>query len=379
LAWYLGDTATSRELFETVSAHDDLYITWRVHATSALALMEAWEGHLSRAEEHSRTALRLARSYGLEEHTSTLDARLAAAHVHRTRGHFRRAHALLDEVDRTATDLHRPTTLAASTVERAWLHLVTRDPKGGLAAIARYRSSGELTPPPLVLDQLRAVEIRLLLAVGQVHLAQTALAAACEQQSRATRDGDIPTVALQHDLARLAMAVPISVAYRDLARARAALDELAVLRPHDHPSAIDHALWGAILDYEGGHRRQSLRRAAVVAKAASAQRHVTLFSEAGEPGHRLLRALAHADPSPHVLELLGFSTAPRSTTGDVVLSERELEVVRYLPSPMSNAEIAAMLYVSLNTLKTHLRAIYHKLGVQDRRHAIRRAQELGLA
>jgi len=46
---------------------------------------------------------------------------------------------------------------------------------------------------------------------------------------------------------------------------------------------------------------------------------------------------------------------------------------------LSSAEIAAHLYISLNTLKTHLRNIYGKLDVRGRREAIQRAQELGIA
>jgi LuxR family maltose regulon positive regulatory protein len=45
---------------------------------------------------------------------------------------------------------------------------------------------------------------------------------------------------------------------------------------------------------------------------------------------------------------------------------------------MSNQEIAAELFVSVNTVKTHLKAIYRKLDVDDRRSAVRRARELTL-
>ena len=61
------------------------------------------------------------------------------------------------------------------------------------------------------------------------------------------------------------------------------------------------------------------------------------------------------------------------------MSRRELEVARYLPTPLSSAEIAGRLYISLNTLKTHLRTIYCKLGATNRREAIQRAEELGIA
>jgi LuxR family maltose regulon positive regulatory protein len=60
------------------------------------------------------------------------------------------------------------------------------------------------------------------------------------------------------------------------------------------------------------------------------------------------------------------------------LSEREAAVLRFLPTMMSNQEIATELFVSVNTVKTHLKAIYRKLDVADRREAIRRARDLTL-
>jgi LuxR family maltose regulon positive regulatory protein len=60
------------------------------------------------------------------------------------------------------------------------------------------------------------------------------------------------------------------------------------------------------------------------------------------------------------------------------LSERELSVLRYLPSRLSNREIGDELYVSLNTVKSHLKTIYRKLDVDRRDDAVRRARQLGL-
>lgn len=61
------------------------------------------------------------------------------------------------------------------------------------------------------------------------------------------------------------------------------------------------------------------------------------------------------------------------------LSDRELDVLRMLHGELSGPEIAASLFVSLNTLRTHTKNIYSKLGVNNRRAAVRRAGELGLA
>ena len=60
------------------------------------------------------------------------------------------------------------------------------------------------------------------------------------------------------------------------------------------------------------------------------------------------------------------------------LTERELAVLRYLPTKLSQREISTELYVSLNTVKTHTAAIYRKLGVGDRKSAVRAAREFGI-
>lgn len=60
------------------------------------------------------------------------------------------------------------------------------------------------------------------------------------------------------------------------------------------------------------------------------------------------------------------------------LTEREQDVLRLMAAGLSNPEIAQELYLSLNTVKTHTRGIYGKLGVSNRTQATNRARELGL-
>ena len=58
------------------------------------------------------------------------------------------------------------------------------------------------------------------------------------------------------------------------------------------------------------------------------------------------------------------------------LSARELDVLRLLGTDLDGPDIARELFVSLNTVRTHTKNIYAKLGVNNRRAAVRRAEEL---
>ena len=60
------------------------------------------------------------------------------------------------------------------------------------------------------------------------------------------------------------------------------------------------------------------------------------------------------------------------------LSDSELRVLRYLPTNLTGPEIASELYVSFNTVKTHVRNLYTKLGTHARSETVARARDLGL-
>ena len=71
--------------------------------------------------------------------------------------------------------------------------------------------------------------------------------------------------------------------------------------------------------------------------------------------------------------------AARQQAGTVErLTERERAILALLPGPLSQREIAAALFVTPNTLKSHLRAVYRKLGAVSRNEAVVRARSLGL-
>lgn len=68
----------------------------------------------------------------------------------------------------------------------------------------------------------------------------------------------------------------------------------------------------------------------------------------------------------------------RAATFGQELSEREVVVLRLLAAGLSQREIATQLYISPNTVKTHLRATYRKLGAATRGQALHHARDLGI-
>ena len=130
--------------------------------------------------------------------------------------------------------------------------------------------------------------------------------------------------------------------------------------------------------------------------ATSLERSLDLAEPAGlrrliiEHGNRvrplLHRHVRHGTAHPAIvgeaLDAIEHRGGERSRSVAVLLaeplSERERAILRYLPTMMSNHEIAAELFVSVNTVKTHLKAIYRKLDASGRREAVQRGRELGL-
>ena len=83
------------------------------------------------------------------------------------------------------------------------------------------------------------------------------------------------------------------------------------------------------------------------------------------------RYLARVESRHH----LASPVADTARSSRVQLTERELAVLRYLPTKLTQRDIAAALYVSMNTVKTHTNAIFRKLGVSDRKSAVQAARD----
>jgi LuxR family maltose regulon positive regulatory protein len=125
--------------------------------------------------------------------------------------------------------------------------------------------------------------------------------------------------------------------------------------------------------------------AAAEAALAAAEPHRLVFPFVMADSADLLEVLprhetAHGALLADVLDLLrggsrsSFEREPRSQSEE--LSPSELRVLGYLPTNLTRPEIAHQLHVSINTVNTHIRNLYAKLGAQDRSAAVHRAREL---
>src|SRR5690606_15274220 len=112
-----------------------------------------------------------------------------------------------------------------------------------------------------------------------------------------------------------------------------------------------------------------------------------LFLDEGPAAESLLRGYLREHPRGPVGRMADLVlssgegravAAPRILVGGEQLSERELEVTALLATDLTGPEIAARLFVSINTLRTHTKHIFTKLDVKTRRAAVSRARELGL-
>jgi LuxR family maltose regulon positive regulatory protein len=102
------------------------------------------------------------------------------------------------------------------------------------------------------------------------------------------------------------------------------------------------------------------------------------FHRGGDEVHELLVRTAgtHGHHEPFVARVRALVAPVSAAEG--LLTTRELELLAELPSLRTAEEIAESMYLSVNTVKTHIRGIYRKLGVNSRRDAVQTARRRGL-
>lgn len=246
--------------------------------------------------------------------------------------------------------------------------------------------------------------VRLKLAQGDVAGAATVLAEADQflrQHNFAHRRAEVAAARVlvllrQGNLAAAAHLAqtqdfPISLARVHLKQGDPAA-ALAILEPRQrqveakgwHDEQLTIMILKAVAFHIRGEKERAVQILGDTLELAEPGGFIRIFIDEGPPMEALLRETTkHGTVSNYVRQLLEAfgNTEGRTPVSQHLiepLSERELEVLKLLKTELNGPEIARELMVSLNTVRTHTKSIYNKLGVNNRRMAVRRAEELDL-
>jgi LuxR family transcriptional regulator, maltose regulon positive regulatory protein len=343
----------------------------RADCLGYLALAEAVQGQLSRAAGHADEAIEVMRSVSesVTEHiTSAVSIALASVHVQR--GDMQETHAQLKRAEAALRICPDVLLSALACLVAAQRRLAEGRSVAASEMIRRARQ--DWSPPGWLEHRLTILESRAQVLAGDI-TAALAVARSADPQS-------VPEAA-----AALAHAW---LAAGDYQAARGALDAVA-----GAPEGIGLAGWlvDAQLSYGTGDTRRgrrSLERALQLAKPERMKLPFVMEQAWMRPVLRRDPELAQASREmlePAAAAVAAVPAQRRQPSADeqpplVVerLSEREREVLTLLSGMLSTAEIASEMYLSVNTVKTHLRSIYRKLSAAHRGEAVRRARQLQL-
>jgi LuxR family transcriptional regulator, maltose regulon positive regulatory protein len=342
---------------------------------SQLAVLHAMRGALGQAFRLGSNAVELAARRGWSSSVQAAGAYFALAWVHYHRDDLVEASRYLDQAAaQSRVRPEWPLTLAVAMLQ-ARLQRTRGDLAGSLATVASARRG--LTgwrPPALLWRWLVLTDAELRSAAGQTqsaHVLREGL-----EESGPLRAGEAVVLARLH----LAEGDPAG-ATATLAPCLDGTAPSGLLSVPPEAWLLDALAGDALADRD--RAAASLERALVLAEHEGVRRS---FLDAGAPARSLLARYRHRSPTSwsYLDELLQASaesaraTAPPPPALIEQLTEREWTVLRYLPSLMTYEEIAFDLYLSLNTVKSHVSAIFRKLGVSGRRQAVRSARELHL-
>jgi LuxR family maltose regulon positive regulatory protein len=148
-------------------------------------------------------------------------------------------------------------------------------------------------------------------------------------------------------------------------------------------SVIEVLVLQALAHQRGGDVAAALESLEHALTLAEPEGYVRIFVDEGPPMAALLEAAVakRRIASEYARQLLAAfgkaeNTTPIKRASIEALSERERDVLRLLATDLEGPEIARQLMVSLSTVRTHTKNIYSKLGVNNRRAAVRRGEEL---
>jgi LuxR family transcriptional regulator, maltose regulon positive regulatory protein len=344
-----------------------------------LAAVEMFRSY-AQADERSRQAIEMAERHGWVSDPAAGIACMALGTMLTWQGRLDEAEPWVQRAERTLTAEAQPATGHAIRYIRGLLELARGRDADTLAAfraaepLARQLAASHYTVP-----RARALMAHALVRLGDTEGAEQALA----ELGGPDRD---------HGETRIATAL-LRLAQNDPQAAVAALAPVLDGAPSvlpwiglAHAFLLEAIARDALGDQAAAGR--ALERALDLAEPDGA---LTIFLLHPAPGlleRHARHGTAHAALIAEVQSLLaGNRSAPRpgSQAGwarsrglDEQLTHSEIRVLRYLPTQLTGPEIADELFLSVNTVSTHTRHLYAKLGVHSRREAVDRARALGL-
>lgn len=336
-----------------------------INAAAHLALLQCERGDLDAAQDEARAVIELVTGLGWTVSIQVVAAYLTLARVALDRDdHSDADHWLgrVAEVEAVAPESHIQLAAAALTALR---QADAGDLEGALTALRSTTASVVGSAPPALADRLLQVEADLLCRSGDL-----------ERAGEVLRGSPGPVTA---ESAR-ALA-HLSFRAGDLAAAEAALapfpDDGATTRGRVEGALLRSVIAGRQDRAAGLSRLED----ALIAAAPIGMRRPFLVHAADLRDLLGARIEAGTAVAAFAVDLARRMSGQRSRPPVVqaaALTEREQLVLRYIASTLSNAEIASELYLSVNTVKSHQRMVYRKLGADGRRDAVRRAKELRL-
>jgi LuxR family transcriptional regulator, maltose regulon positive regulatory protein len=326
------------------------------------------------AMEHSRQAAELAERHGWTGEPAAGLASLNVARVLIWQGRLEEAEPWMQRAERTLSAEAEPAVGLSIRSIRGLLELARGRDADALAALqAADRLAGRLAGPNLVAHANRTFLVHALVRLGETERAGQLLAGLGDQ------DRDLGQVRTGLAALRLAQDNPHAA--------------IAVLAPVlDGSAPVPWPAWlvqpflleAIARDALGdeGAAASALERALDLAEPDGVLTVFLLHPVPGLLQRQARQRTAHAALVADILSLLaGLRSAPPPAGPPPPLeplSDSEIRVLRYLPTNLSKRQIARELYVSHNTVRTHVGHLYAKLGTHTRAEAVARARALGL-
>ena len=326
------------------------------------------------AAEHSRQAVELAEQHGWTDAPAAGLASLNVARLLMRQGRLEEAEPWIQRAERTLRAEAEPAVGLIFRSQRGLLALGRGQDADALATFqAADQLAGRLAEPSLMVLPNRSFLVQTLVRLGETERAEQALAALGDQD----RDGGAMRTGLA--VLRLAQDNP----HAAIAALAPVLDGSA---PVPWPGWLAQAFLleaiarDAVGDPAAAGR--ALERALDLAEPDGALFWFLLHPVPGLLQRQARQRTAHPALIADILSLLAGRTLAPPPAGPrpplEPLSGSEIRVLRYLPTNLSMRQIAGELYVSHNTVRTHISHLYAKLGTHTRAEAVARARALGL-